>query len=395
MSAQSSDQGSDSDPAQTVIPPGVAPPPGQPPFLPPRLLFWCKVAGIVAALYLFIVGVGGMGHAFKLFGVEFAERVLTATANPFTGLFIGILATSLVQSSSTSTSIIVGMVAGGALSLEGAIFMIMGANIGTSITSVLVSLGHIHRPQELQRAFSAASVHCFFNLTCVAILFPIELATGFLRHTAGLFAGVFEGMGGMRLSNPLKAVTEPAIEAIAWMVQDHAVFMLVATVALTYGMLIVIVKLLRSLVLKKLEYFFDTHLFSTWQRAMLFGLLLTFAVQTSSVPTALVVPLAGAGILRLNQVYPYCLGSNAGTTLTAMLAALATGRETAVIAAFAHLLFNVAGLLLIWPIPAIRNIPLKVAERMGKLAFRHRYVPVLALALIYFIIPTVVLLLLR
>ncbi len=366
-----------------------------PPALPPRVLFWLKVAGIVAALYFFIVGVGGMGHAFKLFGVEFAERILTATANPFTGLFIGILATSLVQSSSTSTSIIVGMVAGGALSVEGAVFMIMGANVGTSITSLLVSLGHIHRPQELRRAFSAASVHCFFNLTCVAILFPIEMATGFLGRTAKVCADAFAGMGGMRLSNPLKAVTEPSIEAIAWLVQGHPIIMLVVTIALTYGMLIAIVKLLRSLVLKKLEYFFDTLLFKTWQRAMLFGLLLTFAVQTSSVPTALVVPLAGAGVLRLIQVYPFCLGANMGTTMTAMLAALATGHPAAVVAAFAHLLFNIIGIVMIWTIPAIRVIPLRVAEKMGDLAFRNRLVPVVALALIYFIIPALVLLIVR
>ncbi len=384
-----------SDPGEIRAPAGAASPPPPPPSLPPRLLFWLKVAGIAAALYLFIVGVGGMGHAFQLFGAEFAERILTATANPFTGLFLGILATSLVQSSSTSTSIIVGMVAGGALSLEAAVFMIMGANIGTSITSVLVSIGHIHRPQELQRAFSAASVHCFFNLTCVAILFPLELLTGFLRRTAGVSARLFEGVGGMRLSNPLKAITEPAIEAIAWLVQDHPILMLAVTILLTYGMLVAIVKLLRSLVLRKLEYFFDTHLFSSWQRAMLFGLALTFAVQTSSVPTALVVPLAGAGVLRLLQGYPFCLGANAGTTLTAMLAALATGSEIAVIAAFAHLLFNIVGILLVWPVPAVRNIPVRIAERLGALAYRHRFVPVVALAVIYFILPAVVLLFVR
>lgn len=376
-------------------PPDGEPSPPPAPGLPPQLLFWLKVGGIVAALYFFIVGVGGMGHAFQLFGVEFAERLLAATANPFTGLVIGILATSLVQSSSTSTSIIVGMVAGGAVSLEGAVFMIMGANIGTSITSVLVSIGHIHRPQELRNAFSAASVHCFFNLTCVAILFPIEIFTGFLAKSATVCATLFEGAGGMRLSNPLKMATEPTIEAIAWLVQENAIIMLAVTVALTYGMLILIVKLLRSLVLKKLEYFFDTHLFSTWRRAMLFGVLLTFAVQTSSVPTALVVPLAGAGVLRLVQVYPFCLGSNMGTTMTAMLAALATGRETAVVAAFAHLLFNIVGILIIWPIPAIRNIPMRVAEKMGDLAYHNRFVPVIALALIYFVVPLLILFTLR
>jgi solute carrier family 34 (sodium-dependent phosphate cotransporter) len=128
---------------------------------------------------------------------------------------------------------------------------------------------------------------------------------------------------------------------------------------------------------------------------MLFGLLLTFAVQTSSVPTALVVPLAGAGVLRLIQVYPFCLGANMGTTMTAMLAALATGHPTAVIAAFAHLLFNVVGIVMIWTIPAIRVIPLRVAEKMGDPAFRNRMVPVIALILIYFVIPALVLFIVR
>ncbi len=354
-----------------------------------------KIAAIVLCLYLFIVGVGGMGHAFKLFGTDFAGRIMSATSNPLTALFIGILATSLVQSSSTSTSIIVGMVAGGALGLESAIFMIMGANIGTSITSMLVSLGHIHRAVELRRAFSAASVHCVFNLIAVGILFPIELATGFLAHTAEFCGRTFEGLGGMRLSNPLKAATEPVIDALAWASHGSGLIMLLVTVVLTYGMLVCIVKLLRSLVLKKLEQFFDAHLFRNSGRAMLFGLLLTFAVQTSSVPTALVVPLAGAGVLRLIQVYPFCLGSNLGTTLTAMLAALATGHPTAVVAAFAHLLFNITGIVTIWTLPVIRRIPMRIAEWMGERAYNNRFFPLVIIAAIYFVIPAVVLYLIR
>lgn len=357
------------------------------PSSPQHVLTALKIAGILLALYFFIVGVGGMGHAFKLFGVAFAEQLLEATSNPFKALCIGILATSLVQSSSTSTSIIVGMVAGGALSGQAAVFMIMGANIGTSITSMLVSVGHIHRKQELERAFSVASVHCFFNLSAVAILFPLEWTTGLLSRAASGSADLFSGLGGMRLSNPLKAATEPTIEAIAAICLHNGWVMLFVTVALTYGMLVCIVKILRGLVLHRMEQFFDTHLFRNSGRAMAFGLILTFAVQTSSVPTALVVPLAGAGILRLAQVYPYCLGSNLGTTMTAMLAALATGNEVAVKAAFAHLIFNILGILIIWPVPLIRRIPMRVAEFMGARAKRNRYIPLVVISLIYFLIP--------
>lgn len=352
-----------------------------------KLLFGLKILGVFTCLYLFIVGVGGMGEAFKLFGEDFAERVITATSNPLTALLIGILATSLVQSSSTSTSIIVGMVAGGALTLDGAVFMIMGANIGTSITSMLVSLGHANRPEELRRAFSASTVHSSFNLCAAAVLFPIELATGYLRSLAAVCGNLFEGVGGMRLSNPLKAATEPTIDFLAFIVQGQPILLLLLAIALTYGMLVGIVKLLRSLVLHKLEAFFDKHLFRNWRRAMFFGLFFTFAVQTSSVPTALVVPLAAAGILKLAQVYPYCLGSNLGTTMTAMLAALATGESLAIVAAFSHLLFNLSGILVIWSIPPLRRIPIRIAEFCGNTAFHKRWFPFAVVAGIYFIIP--------
>jgi solute carrier family 34 (sodium-dependent phosphate cotransporter) len=355
-----------------------------------RWLAYARVLGIIASLYLFIVAIGALGHAFGLFGREFAEAVLETTENAVLGLFLGVLATSLVQSSSTSTSIIVGMVAGGAISVEGAIPMIMGANIGTTITSMLVSLGHLRRPLELQRGFAAASVHCAFNVIGVLILLPIELLTGAVSSLAVLLGAAFQDIGGMRLANPLKAATEPTVLLLARLVFQNPVALLILALVLTYGSLIAIVKLLRSLMLTRLEHFFDTHLFRTSGRAMFFGLLLTFAVQTSSVPTALAIPLAAAGLIRLTQIYPYSLGANLGTTLTAILAALATANPTAITVAFAHLLFNVLGILIIWPISYIRRIPLKIATRMGELAYRRRYFAPLFVGLLYFAIPAVV-----
>jgi sodium-dependent phosphate cotransporter len=363
--------------------------------IPKPIALALKIGGIFLCLYLFIVGVSGMGEAFKLFGREFAERVLAATANPVTGLFLGILATSLVQSSSTSTSIIVGMVAGGAISLEGAIPMIMGANIGTTLTAMLISLGHINRPQEFERAFGAAMLHMIFNIIAVAILFPIEMATGFVTNGAQMLSNLFQDMGGMRISNPLKAATEPAIQLLLKLLLGNAVALLLVTVVLTFGMLVAIVKLLRSLVLKRLEVFFDKYLFLNWRRAMVFGFLLTVAVQSSSIPTALVVPLAGAGILRLIQVYPFNLGANVGTTITAMLAALATANSVAITVAFAHLLFNLLGIVLIWSIPPIRKIPLLIAENVAARSTQRRIVPLGIIAGVFFLIPLVVVLLVR
>jgi len=98
---------------------------------------------VIASLYFFLVSIGLMGVAFKGFGKEFAENLIRTTSNPLIGLFIGILATSIVQSSSTTTSIVVGMVAYGVITVNNAIPIVMGANIGTTVTGILVSLGHI------------------------------------------------------------------------------------------------------------------------------------------------------------------------------------------------------------------------------------------------------------
>ena len=94
---------------------------------------------------------GGSGTNKSTF--EFASH-------PVAGLMIGLVATALIQSSSTVTSIIVGLVAGG-LPIETAIPMVMGANIGTTVTNTIVSLGHIRNKEEFKRAFASATIHDF------------------------------------------------------------------------------------------------------------------------------------------------------------------------------------------------------------------------------------------
>jgi len=101
-------------------------------------------------LYLFLVSIGLMGAAFKGFGKGFAENLIRTTSNPFVGLFVGILATSVVQSSSTTTSIVVGMVGSGVITVGSGVYIVMGANIGTTVTNTLVSLGHFTRRDEFR-----------------------------------------------------------------------------------------------------------------------------------------------------------------------------------------------------------------------------------------------------
>ena len=110
---------------------------------------------------------------------------------------------------------VVALVASGQVSYSSGIYMVMGANVGTTVTNTLVSIGHIRQTAEYKRAFAAATVHDFFNLIVLAILFPLEVATGFLDKLAGWSAHAFQDVGGTKLSSPIKVITKPVIKSIS------------------------------------------------------------------------------------------------------------------------------------------------------------------------------------
>ena len=353
-----------------------------------------KILGVILALYLFLVGIKGLSTGIKLLGGGFAKEVMSTTSNPFIALFIGVLATTLFQSSSTTTSLIVAMVGGGTLTLSGAVPMIMGANIGTTVTNTIVSIGHIQRGNEFKRAFQAATVHDFFNVLAVLIIFPLEYFFGILEKSASWLGIMLFGTLSTEevFKSPIKAAIKWGSKQVHLLSPDNNVLYIAISVFITFLMLYAIVKLLRGLVLEKVEAFFDTYIFKTAIRAMTFGVFLTISVQSSSITTSTVIPLAGAGVLSLRQIYPFTLGANIGTTVTALLASL-TLNVTAMVASFAHLFFNILGILLIYANPLLRDIPLKLSEKFSDLSQRSKMFPLLYLLVVFFIVPFIIILL--
>ena len=143
---------------------------------------WLSWLGVVGLVYLLLVAVSLIGGGFKLAAGDQAQELFAFASNPITGLVIGTIATALIQSSSTVTAAIVGLVAGG-LPVGIAIPMVMGANIGTTITNTIVSLGHIKVGEEFRRAFAAATIHDVFNLMAVLIFLPLEISFGPVSYT--------------------------------------------------------------------------------------------------------------------------------------------------------------------------------------------------------------------
>ena len=346
-------------------------------------------------LYAFIVSIGLLGSSFKLFGEELASQLIEMTSNPMVGLVAGVLATTLAQSSSTTTSIAVSMVAAGALTIEGAIPVIMGANIGTSVTNTLVSMGHITRPEEFRRALAGATVHDFFNLCCVLVLLPFELATGYLQWLATWASAIFSGVGGMSFSSPLKALTKPAVTFVLDLVGNNPTIGVIVALIVMYAALKFLVDLTKGIVVQRSGRLLNRYLFGSPLVAMLFGAAITVLVQSSSISTSMVVPLVGAGILTLEAVFPFTMGANVGTTVTAMLASLATGNLAAVTVAFAHLFFNLTGISILYPIKFLRQIPLALARGLAYLTSRNRAYAFIYVIGVFYVVPLVLILVWR
>ncbi|MFC1660175.1 Na/Pi symporter [Gemmatimonadota bacterium] len=327
-----------------------------------------RVVYFLFLLYLFFFSIELMSSAFKMAGRGFAEQLINMVSDPLAGLLLGFVATGIIQSSSTTTTIVVGLVASGTLSIELAVPIIMGANIGTTTTNTLVSMGHVTRPAEFQRAFAASTVHDFFNVSAAAVILPIEVLFHPVQRVAVFLETLFEGVGGMSLASPLKAAVSPLSEAVTGWVPYT---ILVALLALTLLFLALhqMMRVMRGIVLDRLERLFDRVLFRNDAASFGLGLVTTAAVQSSSATTSLIVPLTGTGVLSLRQVYPYTLGANIGTTVTAILASLSTGSQAAVTVALAHLTFNVMGIAIFYP---LSRWPIWLATSAGRIAARSR-----------------------
>jgi solute carrier family 34 (sodium-dependent phosphate cotransporter) len=345
-----------------------------------------RIVTVLLLLFIFLVGIKGLGDGFTMLGRDLLESFFRATENPFTALVIGILATTLVQSSSVTTALVVGLVAApeNPLPLANAIPMIMGANIGTSVTNTLVSLAHVGRPQEFRRAFSVATCHDFFNYLTVLVLLPLELMTGFLRYAAESTAHmlVSRGTGGVQYDSPLKPLLEGAFSPIKGAIagtfdlrQAQAVATILVSAALIIGALTLIVRVMRRALQDRVE----TGILRIFEKAgalgLVVGIILTVMVQSSTITTSVLVPIAGAGIITLEQAFPVTIGANIGTTITALLASLAASganAEAGITIALVHLYFNITGMLMIYPFPAIRRIPLGAARWLADVATRSK-----------------------
>jgi len=387
---------------------------------------WTIVYILVAigSLYGFLFGLGLMGNSFKVLGGKTAGDLFSMVGNPIAGLMVGILATVLVQSSSTSTSVVVGMCGADIIEVEEAIFIIMGANIGTSVTNTIVAMGQMGVKEQYRLAFSGATVHDCFNILCVLVMLPIEWATEFLYYfTKELTAGI-DGSEGSTFKSPIKIIVDPLVKlflnvdkkkinkiAENKLDSDDAGSLIKGGWAKDWGSdevgsgiclalsliclcicLLLIVHVLQKLCMGTARRWLRKALMftETWWGgyiAIAIGCGVTIMVQSSSITTSTLTPLVGVGVITLEQMLPLTLGANIGTTITGLLAAMVSAKKNSLQVALAHLSFNIFGVLLWYPYWRLREIPLKMARFLGELAYLYRWFPLAYIFIAFVIVP--------
>jgi sodium-dependent phosphate cotransporter len=359
---------------------------------------------VIGLLYLFLVGVKLLEGGIKGLGSDLHETMFDGVTNPLAGLSVGILATVLVQSSSVTTSTIVGLVAAGVVSVETAVPMIMGANVGTTVTNTIVSLAYVRHTEEFRKAFTAATMHDFFNVLAVAVLLPLEVMTGFLANLAARITELISGseeLGGT-FESPIKGavnwlaeIIEEPIEAVFSSETAAAVVTIVIGILLIFLTLALVTKNMKVLVASRIESSLNAALARSGLIGMFVGVVVTVSVQSSSITTSILIPLVASGVLDVYNAYPITLGANVGTTVTALLAALGAGTLDGLTIAITHTLFNVFAIAIFYPWPPLRRLPVQLAERLADLAVRRTLLALSYVIAVFIVLPIVVIVVLR
>jgi len=301
-----------------------------------------KIFSVILSLFFFLFSIDMMGSAFLHLSKSTAHSLVYATSNPFTGLFIGLLITALIQSSSTTTSMAVAAVASGSVNLSTAIPIVMGANIGTTLTSTIVSMGFVTGRKEFRKALSAATAHDFFNIIVAFVLFPLEYYYSLLSKLALSVSGFFtlsERVETSTASNQIfdGFITTPWAESITMWINNEFI-----TLLISFILLFTSIKLISSLIYKFLidesREKLDNYFFNSIFKSFSLGTILTATIQSSSITTSLMVPLVATNRISLKNAFPFIMGANIGTTLTAFLAALFKS-DAALTLAIVHFLF--------------------------------------------------------
>ncbi|CAB3400184.1 unnamed protein product [Caenorhabditis bovis] len=414
-----------------------------------RLKYYITCSFIISLIFLvlfvYVCCLANMSTAFGLLasrGLGKAIQQSPLINDPISAVVVGMLATVILQSATTTTNILVTMVAANMITVHDAIPVMIGSELGSSLVNAMVSLAYSGKPEQFRRAFSAAILGDVFNICGLFVIFPMEMITGLIEKVSWWIVDPMISEQGLSfktlelLTDPINQfilqVNEPELlnatirpemfEANHSFVQrcqfangsriyncpyDHLfaysmlgdraigwIVLIVSIVSLIFC-LVAIVYLIQKL-LEGHAAIYIRRLLSkqcpgvlkpcTGYVVMLVGLI----IQSNSIFSSSLTPLVGSGVVTLEQMYPLVLGSNIGTTFSGVLAAFSTDPsrfEKALHMAMCQVNYNIIGTCLFYIIPCTRKFPVYLAVKLGNLTDRYRWFIVVFILAFFVVIP--------
>ncbi|WKY16790.1 hypothetical protein Q1695_001421 [Nippostrongylus brasiliensis] len=392
------------------------------------ILSCLRFTGILVILFLYICSLSNLSNAFSLLGSRGLGKAIKASPlinDPVSAVVVGMLATVVLQSATTTTNVLVSMIAADMLTVHDAIPVMIGSELGSA------TLGDV------------------FNVCCIFVILPLELATGFIEKLSWLIVDPLIAEQGISLKT-LDLLTDPVNRMILevnepelrnatidddFFPPDHSfvyrcVFrngsriyncpythifaysslsdtvigwiVLLGSIVVLIFCLIGIVYLIQALLQGPSAKYVRGLLsrecpgrwkFCTGYTVMLVGLIITLAIQSNNIFSSSLTPLVGSGVITLDQMYPLLLGANIGGSFSAVLAALtADGSrfEKTLQMAVCQVLYNIIGTFMFYLIPWTRVLPIYLARRLGEVTDQYRWFIVVFILVFFVLIPAVV-----
>ncbi|PIC17706.1 hypothetical protein B9Z55_023855 [Caenorhabditis nigoni] len=404
---------------------------------------------ILIVLFIYVCSLANMSTAFGLLGSRGLGKAIQESPlinDPISAVIVGMLATVVLQSATTTTNILVTMVAANMITVHDAIPVMIGSELGSSLVNAMVSLAYSGKPEQFRRAFSAAILGDVFNICGLFVIFPMEMVTGLIEKVSWWIVDPLISEQGLSfktldlLTDPINQIILQVNEAellnatirpemfapnhsfvqrcsftngtriyncpyhhlfaytslsdknIGWIVLFISIFCLVMCLV---GIVYLIQKLLdghaanyvRNLLSKECPGMFKP---CTGYLVMLVGLVVTILIQSNSIFSSSLTPLVGSGVVSLEQMYPLVLGSNIGTTFSGVLAAFSTDPsrfEKALHMAMCQVIYNIIGTCLFYIVPCTRKFPVYLSIKLGDITDKYRWFIVVFIITFFLIIP--------
>ena len=309
-----------------------------------------NAAASLLAIYFFVSSIVLIKSSAVIMGESLAEKIVLLIRDTTSGVFTGWICTALLHSSGAFDSIIVAFTSSGVIPLSLAVATIIGAEIGTTVTPLLVSvIGYIREKTRLSASFNVTMVHFLYNLLTLLIFYPAELLFGVFTRIAEAGTSIFVRATWLNHIPSLLDVATPWVDLLLKFIP--------AWIGLIIGGVTLVVALwgleryMTAIFNMPKSWNIIRMTFTKPLRAFVAGFIFTILVPSTTVMVSLLVPLAASGVIRADYyILPYILGANIGTVFDVMIAALATGDPVSLGVWLVHLSINIIGALIFFPL---------------------------------------------